>query len=369
MRAQIGPQLCAGALALVAACFSGRNGAPTAAAPFATGCAATPTQPVAPGGYYVNGNSVCTTAGRTHLFHGIDRPSLEWSSVGENLSASDFQRMVAWKANVVRMGLNQDFWNAASPLYDPAYAPLVDNVVALAESAGMDVILDLHWSDGGALGSCSPSSAHGCQQKMPDANSLTFWSEVATRYRDDGRVLFELYNEPHDVSWDVWRSGGDTGDGWQAVGMQQLYDAVRASGAQNLVFVGGLDWAYDLSGVPSHRVDGYNIVYATHPYNNGSVEKRSRFWDRYWGFLTVMDPVVVTEFGDTGTACSPTYSADLVAYADAHGAGWTAWAWFPGGCSFPALIDDWAGSPSAYGTVVRGALLGYVDGSAATAAP
>ena len=33
--------------------------------------------------------------------------------------------------------------------------------------------------------------------------------------------------------------------------MQQLYDTVRATGAQNLVIIGGLNWAYDLSGVPA----------------------------------------------------------------------------------------------------------------------
>jgi hypothetical protein len=195
---------------------------------------------------------------------------------------------------------------------------------------------------------------------MPDANSVTFWSEVATRYGDDGRVLFELYNEPHNVSWSIWQSGGDTGDGWLAVGMQQLYDTVRSTGARNLVVVGGLDWAYDLSGVPAHRIEGYNIVYATHPYNNGA-ERVSRFWDLYWGFLTKTDPVIVTEFGDTGGKCLPDFDAELIPYADAHAAGWTAWAWFPSGCGFPALIDDWSGSPSASGAVVKAALLGYDD--------
>src|SRR5581483_11560151 len=126
-------------------------------------------------------------------------------------------------------------------------------------------------------------------------------------YRDDGRVLFELYNEPHNVSWEIWRSGGDTGDGWQAVGMQALYDAVRATGAHNLVVIGGLDWGYDLSGVPSHRVAGYNILYSTHPYNNAG-EKRSRLWDVYWGSLTATDPVLVTEFGDANPNCSTAYA-------------------------------------------------------------
>ena len=33
----------------------------------------------------------------------------------------------------------------------------------------------------------------------PTRTRSTFWSEVAARYKGDGRVMFELYNEPHDV--------------------------------------------------------------------------------------------------------------------------------------------------------------------------
>jgi len=303
-----------------------------------TGCAVSPAAPVAPGGYYVNGNTICTADGRAHQLHGVDRPSLEWSSTGELLSLADFRLMASWNANVVR------------------------SAVGWAETAGMDVILDLHWSDAGVLGGCS---AGGCQQKMPDANSVTFWSEVAARYKHDGRVLFELYNEPHDVSWDVWRSGGTiaadgTTAGFEAAGMQQLHDAVRAAGAENLVIIGGLNWAYDLSGVPAHRIAGHNIVYATHPYNTPG--RRPANWDRSWGFLTATDPVIITEFGGLDDAtCATDYSAALIRYADAHAASWTAWAWFPGGCTFPALIDDWWATPSPTGAVVKAALLGYGD--------
>lgn len=328
-----------------------------------TACATTTKLPVAPGGYYVNGNTVCTSDGRAHLFHGVDRPSLEWSSGGENLTGADFKLMASWNANVVRVALNQDFWIAASPQFDPNYAGMVDSVVAWAETEGLDVILDLHWSDAGVLGSCVSTPTTVCQQLMPDANSVTFWSQVAARYQNDGRVIFELFNEPHDVPWSVWKSGGSTGDatagGFKAVGMQQLYDVVRATGAQNLVIIGGLDWAYDLSGVPANRIDGHNILYATHPYDSGDRPRSD--WDRAWGFLTETDPVIVTEFGDLSGSCATDYSAALIAYADAHVAGWTAWAWYPGGCDFPAIIDDWSATPSATGAVVKAALLGYGD--------
>ena len=326
-------------------------------------CSAT-TKRLAPGGYYVDGNTICTADGHPHLFHGVDRPSLEWQPAGDHLSLADFQLMAGWKANAVRIALNQDFWLEGSPLFYSGYAANVDNAVHWAEDAGLDVILDLHWSDQGVLGSCNP--ANGCQQVMADANSLTFWTQVASRYSGDGRVLFELYNEPHDVSWDIWKSGGSSA-GFQVAGMQQLYDAVRATGADNLVVIGGLSYAYDLSGVPDHRITGYNILYATHPYNNSSASKASNF-DTYWGFLTKTDPVIVTEFGDGNDCSSGTmpygpavtaYVSAVISYADQHNASWTAWAWYPGGCTFPALINDWSGTPTPIGALVQSALGGY----------
>ena len=171
--------------------------------------------------------------------------------------------------------------------------------------------------------------------------------------------MFELYNEPHGVPVERLEIGRSAGSGFQAVGMQQLYDAVRATGAQNLVIIGGLDWAYDLSGVPANRIDGYNIAYATHSYS--APERLPSAWDRAWGFLTETDPVIVTEFGDTASACATDYSAALIAYADAHATSWTAWAWYPGGCGFTGLIDDWSGTTSALGKIVKAALFTYGD--------
>jgi endoglucanase len=327
-----------------------------------TGCTASTKNVahVAPGGYYVNGNTICTTDGRKHLFHGIDRPSLEWGS-GEHLSLPDFQLMATWNANTVRISLNQDFWLPGSQEYIPNYASTVDHAVHWAEEAGMDVILDLHWSDQGVLGSCNKATnkSQNCQQVMADANSITFWSQVASAYSGDGRVLFELYNEPHDVSWSVWKSGGMAG-GFMVAGMQQLYDAVRAAGADNLVLIGGLVWASDLSGVPANRISGYNILYSTHPYATNI--SPSGFVNA-WGFLTKTDPVIATEFGD-GSSCAATYSSEVISYADQHNASWTAWGWYVKTCSFPSLITDWNGTPSMTGAVVKAALMSYGDPSA-----
>jgi endoglucanase len=330
----------------------------------ASACAKSPPDPwthdtsVNPG-YHVVNNQVLDKNGAVHYFHGVARPSLEWSAGGENISRADFARMVEWKANVARIALNQDFWLFGSS--PKTYQATVVQAVEWAKQAGLDVILDLHWSD------CGDNRTYAAaQQKMADANSIAFWKSVAEFYKDDGRVLFELYNEPHDIAWDVWLNGGsatcqDATKNWvpyQAVGMQQLYDAVRSTGAQNIVIAGGLDWAYDLSGVATYRIQGENIMYATHPYSKGNWKPVSGF-DAKWGFLTATAPVIISEFGDNVAECTTDYTAGVIAYADRVGASWTGWAWYPGGCTFPSVILDWTGTPSEMGQVVKDALARY----------
>ena len=324
----------------------------------------------APGGYYTNGASVCSADGTAHLFHGVDRPSMEWDSSGEwanseGIPRSDFAAMAAWHVNVVRIALNQDFWLAGAALYDPAYAGRVDQAVKDAEASGLDVIVDLHWSDRGDLtasvvGQGQGKAGHADQQQMADANSKQFWSEVASKYQNDGHVLFELYNEPHDIPWQVWLHGGTVGGvaSYQAVGMQDLYDAVRATGANNVVIAGGIGWAFNLSSVYANKIQGYNIMYATHPYYP---QDPATQWDSMFGYLASQNlaPVIATEFGDGTTGCTGAWDTNLTQYADQLHISWTAWAWWPADCKFPALISDWDYTPTVQGVAVKAALANY----------
>ncbi len=51
---------------------------------------------------------------------------------------------------------------------------------------------------------------------------------------------FQLIQQ--DVPCSVWKNGGTGTWGFEVAGMQQLYNAVRATGAQNLVIVTGLEY-------------------------------------------------------------------------------------------------------------------------------
>jgi hypothetical protein len=196
--------------------------------------------------------------------------------------------------------LNQDYWLSDAAVFAPEYARTIDRQVAWIAAAGMRTIINLQWSDGGDLKNKRPH-----QYPMADQNSLRMWRQVACRYSNRGDVLFELFNESFlnatnagGEPWSVWRDGSAE---W--VGYQALYDAVRSVGANNLVIVGGLNWAFDLSKVMAHRIREYkavsqpatSVLYNTHPYDY--VGKRPHDWHSAFGYLAGKVPLIATEFG------------------------------------------------------------------------
>lgn len=300
---------------------------------------------IAPGGYYTEGNRFFDSAGNVHVFKGIARPSFEFDPAGIGITREDMQRMAAKGANVVRFALSEGYWLSTHPEFNPQYQAYVDRAIQWTLQAGMDVIIDLHWSG-------SPTAA---QQMMADRQSITFWQQAAQKYKNDGRVIFELYNEPHDVSAGVWRNG----DG-QFAGMQEMYDAIRAAGANNLVLAGGLDFAYRLDQVlPDQQLTGINIGYVTHPY-----KFKTPALPQGYAAATATFPVIATEFGDADVGgigpndCDSATYASSIADFTARGVSWTAWAWTvdPKRCSFPSLIDKYDGTPTPPGQVVFDAM-------------
>ena len=186
--------------------------------------------------------------GRPVTLFGVNVPSFEWSNEGEFVFRSSRIAFEDWKANCIRLPLSQDRWfGKADKQKDKGegYQQAVNEIVNLAINRNRYIILDLHWSDANDWGK------NLGQHDMPDEHSVQFWKEVASRYKRDSHVLFGLYNEPHDVSWSVWKDGGDVQEKdlhYRTPGIQALLDAIRKAGANNVCIAGGLDWAYDLTG-------------------------------------------------------------------------------------------------------------------------
>ena len=316
----------------------------------------------------VGNQFVSTSTGCTIVLRGVNVDSLEYNSSGtdggvcNDIVASTGAAITRWHANLIRVPLSQDFWFGVgnSKTTNPnqaAYRALVDTLVGTCRNNNAYCLLDLHWSGNGNWGTAVQ------QENMPDIHSTPFWADVAARYANNPAVLFDLYNEPKGITdWNIWRNGDATGAavGFVSPGMQPLLNTIRGAGANNIVVAGGLDWAYDLSGVPANHLtdvaNGRGVAYATHIYpwkgsapwvpTNGDAKIRPA-GDLY--------PVIVGEFGqdaDNHTSCGncadagyPGYSTgawttSVVQWMNLRGYSGTAWDFQRN--SGPILLSDCA---------------------------
>ncbi len=320
----------------------------------------------------VAGTHVVNDKGERVRLRGVNAASLEWNSTGEGHILQTVEVAVRdWHCNVVRIPLAQDRWFGKAPEQKDdgvAYRALVRQVVDRCVGLGGYAMLDLHWNDAGEWGK------NIGQHVMPDRNSVAFWKECANAYKNEPGVIFDLYNEPHDVSWDQWLKGGSVTEKDQktrqertfdAVGMQELLDVVRATGAKNLVVVGGLDWSYDLAGILDGRQlkdpDGQGVIYANHayPFKGDTVKK----WIGKLETASRSLPIIVTEFGSDPKGGAGLTGADwvrqVVAALQSHDWDYTAWDMHPGAA--PCLIRGWDYTPTAHFGVPVLAFLTHPD--------
>ena len=266
----------------------------------------------------------------------------------------------SWRVNAVRLPLNEDCWLAIND--SPAatsgaiYQQAVVDFVNLLNQNGVYAILDLHWNAPGT------TKATG-QQAMPDRDhSVTFWSQVAATFKGNNRVIFEPYNEPHPDSqrdtvaaWTCWRDGGTcAGVTFEAAGMQEIVSAIRATGATNVITLGGVGWANTLTQWLTYKPNDplNNLAASWHVYSWNGCSTITCF-NQTVAPVAARVPVIATEIG-TDT-CNATFMNMLMNWLDAARIGYTAWTWDPWGaaCSSIALIADWSGTPTQYGQIYK----------------
>jgi hypothetical protein len=313
----------------------------------------------------------------------------------------NWDAMKTWKVNSVRIPLNEASWlgyectddSGKTRNPDPGhnYQDTVKSAVESATAAGLYVILDLHWT---APGKFCPLA----QNPMADADhSIEFWTSLATLFKSSPNVLFELFNEPFffwtapgSDPWKVLRDGGTftkyvTGSAsrytaeytWQSAGMQQMLDAIRMTGAKNVVLVGAPSWSQDLSQWLSHqpRDPLAQLAAVWHAYPDSgvvgspgaSVPKHGA--DAYkWAerVIAARVPLVISETGDhnaAGTTSAP-FVSKVLPWADRHGVSYLGWAWDVWGHHDNVLIKDKVGTPTdGYGAYFREHLLCAHDAS------
>jgi endoglucanase len=331
----------------------------------------------------VKGNTFVDQNGKTFQMRGVNVSGLESVAI-QGWSPSDpwggmkpvWSALQAWKVNAVRLPLNEASWlglncvdsTGATIAADPGnnYRATVTETVTEANAAGLYVILDLHWS---APGTICPTD----QNWMADTDhSIAFWTSVAGTFKANPAVIFELYNEPvltdSSAGWNVWLNGGpqttvrpDGGKNyaWTSAGMQQMLDAVRATGATNVVLCGGVSYSNVLSEFASHipvdpisQVGAAWHVYAFNIYVDPSPGSSTT---NMLAAAAATVPLAITEVGDTdGAGATGSFIKKIATFADGTGYSYFAWTWNDWGQSSNDLILDTSGTPTiGFGTYYK----------------
>jgi hypothetical protein len=328
---------------------------------------------------HVSGNQIVTEDGRAYRLLGVDRSGGEFACVqGKGqwdgpVDQASVDAMKTWNVHAVRVPLNEECWLGVNGTPSGAtYQEGVKDYVNLLVANGITPILDLHWNWGaytnGPDWHCKDQAAT-CQKPMPDAKyTPQFWAGVAAAFKGNDAVVFDLFNEPYPeiasdwdktLGWQCWRDGGTcTGLPYETAGMQDLVDAVRGTGATNILLLGGLEWANDLREWLTYKPTdpANNLAASWHSYSFNACATVS-CWDAQVAPVAQQVPVVLGEFGQDD--CGFDYMQQVLEWADAHDLSYLAWTWNPWGCSTGAvLIKDWQGTPEAgVGEGVRSHLL------------
>lgn len=321
--------------------------------------------------FYTKGNNILNEKGHIVVLKGVSRTGLEYDYVDLNAMIPetidfDIQMMKTWGFNCIRFPLRDRFW-----LNDTEYKKKIKYWVEQTLKNDMFVILDLH----------TQKDHYGLDDFMfRSGGALAMWVDIAKTYKDNPFIFFEIFNEPHNISPLVWWEGNK-----DYYGYKEILKEIRKY-AQNLCFIGGLDYAYQFNFIKQNQTlladikTFPNLVMSVHPYgykgtpvNMGtstaqipttlitnpqnytgdchlgittpSVPPSQYGWDESFGFLIKENlfPVVATEWGlDRPDNCiqGGWYNVQVLEYMNSLNMSTIAWAWVQDRLDYPSLLDN-----------------------------
>jgi endoglucanase len=360
-------------LGVIAGCGGG-GGSTSSGAATGTGSAM-----VSVSGLHVSGNKLLNGNGQQVALRGVNYPDTVSACLGEGgpaavstgpLDSTSVTALQSWGVNVLRLSINETCWLGINgvPLGGSAYINPLVSYINLLTSANIAVIIDLQWNAAGT------AIANGLQP-MPDADHATaFWTSVANTLGSNNSVIFDLFNEPYPDSgqdttaaWACLLNGGTCpGVSYTTVGMQALVNAVRATGATNVIMVPGIQATNQLDQWLSYKpTDSYTVVGSQqimadihlYPPGHDTCTDES-CWNGAPLSVANSVPLIAGEIGEFD--CADGFIDPLMAWLDSNAGGnYLAWGWFPADCaSSPALITDYVpGDPSGFGAGFKAHLL------------
>ncbi len=302
----------------------------------------TPT-PLPVGPLHVKGSAIVDSTGQAILLRGVEMPGLNIA----NPTAEQIQTIAAmnattfgvlrfrWNINTLRLPVSNAVWRRDGQ----PYLDRVGKIVRAATAYGLIVVI----SD------CEDaSSGETSGLGLPTQDSAAFWKTWAAFFKNDPHVIFSAFNEPSvrltpghvadrrsPSDWQFWLQGGTASSGQSVAGMKALVDAIRSTGATQIVSVSAY---FDLLDFQGFGADFFladsNIIYEVHPFFDHALTGPQR--DSNFGFLARSVPVYAGRWGldltEDQPSCrsvprDPQSATDLLFqtfdYFDSKGISWT----------------------------------------------
>lgn len=304
---------------------------------------------------------------------GVSKSGLEYSYLDLTTYTNssilfDIQLMKEWEINTVRLPVRDVYWQ------NPAYREILHFFVDQLWQRDILSIIDLH----------TQGVSYGLDPflyRKPDGvyDAMQFWKEVVEAFLDQEHVWFELFNEPFQISPDIWWEGNEN-----YYGYRELILMIRER-TSRILLIGGLDYAYQWNFLQYHSMirdelhSFSNIVLTTHPYGykgrpvqNGTetdpvpvrlmaleddeiYQGNCSFgytlpstedygWEDSFGYLIREFPIIWTEFGldrEDSSIQGGWYMNALIEYLHTHPTlGWIAWSWVRERLDYPSLLQE-----------------------------
>jgi endoglucanase len=144
-----------------------------------------------------------------------------------------------WKCSVVRAPMAVNYGGYAK--HPKREQRKVEKVVNAAIDLGIYVVIDFH--------------EHNAENFLPEAK--TFFAEMAQKYGKYPNVIYEVYNEPLQISW----------SGVVKPYCEEVIKVIRQYDPDNIIICGTPNWSQNVDEAALDPINGKNIAYALHFYS------------------------------------------------------------------------------------------------------
>ncbi len=193
----------------------------------------------------INGTYMVNQDGKPIALKGMSLFWSQWEGQFYNYDCIKWLRD-DWNCSVIRaaMGAEADSGYIEFPDIE---LEKIKEVIDAGIKLGIYIVVDWH--------------SHYAEKSTNEA--VEFFSIIAEEYGEYPNIIYEIYNEPLDVSWDtVVKPYSET-----------LIEAIRANDPDNIILVGTPRWSQDVDSAAQNPIQAENIAYTFHFY--ASTHKQS----------------------------------------------------------------------------------------------